>query len=352
MVRLCAPTTEEQELHLRQAEQGIIAARSLTQQLIGFADGGIPSRQINDLTALIRESMEITLGDSTIKAACTIASDLRPVDVDEDQFRQVLRALILNAREASFPGSTVHLDARNITLTEHAAPGPVSSDYLRIQISDQGSGMSADVLPKIFDPYFSTKQRGTQKGMGLGLALSRTIIQKHRGKIYVDSEPNRGTIVTIHLPVARTTMPRPLATPRVSTKTKARLLVMDDEEMLRDTIAMTLRQLGYNVDTAADGSEAVTRYDRAAAEGQPFDAVILDLSVRGGMGGSEAMKALQARDPLVRAALMTGYTNNDAFREHMLHGFKGALAKPFSIEALHTLVADLLQSPHTGFIPV
>lgn len=345
MVSLCAPTTAEQKLHLRQAEQSVIAGKALTQQFIAFAGGGVPSRQINDLSSLLRESLDVALHDSAIKGECVIAANLWAVDVDEDQFREVLRGLILNAREASAPGGIVHLDARNVRLEQHFGSDLPAGDYLRIQISDQGAGMTADILPKIFDPYFSTKQRGTQKGMGLGLTLSRTIIQKHRGSIAIESAPNRGTIVTCHLPVALTTASSSVATPRLRTAANARILVMDDEEMLRDTMALTLRQFGYDVEVAADGGEAVTRYERAAAEGHPFGVVILDLSVRGGMGGSEAMKQLQGRDPSVCAALMTGYTKDDAFRQHLRHGFKGALAKPFSAESLHALVTDLLRPP-------
>lgn len=345
MVGLDQPTTPDQQLHLRQARQAILAAKALTQQLIAFADGGVPSRQITDLAALLHESLDATLDGSSLHHESGIAADLWPVDVDEEQLSQVIRGLVLNAREATDAGGRVQLHADNVVFA-HPFNDLPAGEYLRIQIADNGTGIPANILPRIFDPYFSTKQRGSQKGMGLGLTLAQTIIRKHRGAISIDSNPGRGTTVTLHLPANRGTQVRPAQRAATPTGARPRVLVMDDEEILRETMALTLQQMGYDVDVAADGSDAVAAYERARQTARPFAVVLLDLTVRGGMGGSEAMRQLQALDPSVSAALMTGYTHESTFREYARHGFKGALAKPFSADALRDLLAQIVSTPN------
>ena len=343
MIGLCEATTAQQEFHIQQAKQTIDAARALTQQFIAFADGGIPSRRISDVRAPVREAFGIALSGSALRGECEIASDLWPVEVDETQFGQLIRSLALNAREASAPGSRVRLFARNFIADEKSVPDLPAGDYVRFQIVDEGAGIPGSILPKIFDPYFSTKQRGNQKGMGLGLSICRTIVQKHHGRIAVESLPGHGTIVTFYLPASSRTSARhhPESPARVS---KPRILVMDDEQLFRDALEMALRQLGYDVQAVADGAQAVVAYREAAAAGRPFDALMLDLTVRGGLGGADALRQLRAGDASVRAILMSGYTQESAFRDYRSLGFSGALAKPFSADALQQALTAMLPS--------
>ncbi len=202
MVSLCDPTTSEQEHYLQQARQTINTAKSLTQQLITFSDGGSSTRRVVDLNNVIHQSVDLTLSDSAIYGECALAPNLWPVEVDEEQIGQVLRGLILNAREATSAGGHVRVQAENVVLDATSVAELSPGDYLRISIIDDGTGISAAILPKIFDPYFSTKQRGVQKGMGLGLTLCRTIIQKHGGAIAIESPPGQGTTVTCYLPAS------------------------------------------------------------------------------------------------------------------------------------------------------
>jgi CheY-like chemotaxis protein len=256
----------------------------------------------------------------------------------------VLRNVLLNARDATPAKGSVRLRADNVVLEAPPATDCSSGDYLRITITDSGSGISADVLPRIFDPYFSTKQRGTQKGMGLGLTICRTIIRKHGGAIAVQSTPGDGTRVVIYLPALRQSASVSLPTASKVSASSPRVLVMDDEELFLEIMDSTLRELGYQVELAADGNKAVKLYEQASREGRPFAIVLLDLTVRGGMGGSQTIKLLRERDPAVRAVLMTGYSHEATFRDYADHGFKAALAKPFSAGVLRVTLADVLQA--------
>ncbi|WP_158305414.1 two-component system sensor histidine kinase NtrB [Opitutus terrae] len=202
-LRYSGPISPAQASQLGEARQAIQAAGALTRQLIAFAEGGAPSRRIHDVCPLLRDSLETSLRGSDLVAESVIAPDLWEVDADEDQLRQVIRGLVLNAREASHPGATVRLRADNHTLAAATETGQPAGDYLRIRIEDDGVGIPAESLPKIFDPYFSTKQRGTQKGMGLGLTICRTIVRKHGGAIAVESLVGHGTVVTVDLPAQR-----------------------------------------------------------------------------------------------------------------------------------------------------
>ena len=342
-VAMCDSTTAQQANHLNQARQTVHSARALTHQLITFAEGGAPVRRITDLRGLLAQSLDVALKGSSIRGECVLASDLWSAEVDEGQIGQVLRNLVLNAREATPAEGSIRLQADNVVLA--TAPGPDCSpgEYLRIIVTDSGSGIPADVLPRIFDPYFSTKQRGTQKGMGLGLTICRTVIRKHGGAIAVQSTLAGGTTVVCYLPATRLSanVSRPVA-PEMP-KPSPRILVMDDEELFLEIMDCMLRGLGYQVELAADGDKAIALYEQAAQEGRPFAMVLLDLTVRGGMGGTKTIKLLRERDPAVRAVLMTGYSQEQAFRNHAEHGFKAALEKPFTAETLRNTLADVLQ---------
>jgi two-component system, cell cycle sensor histidine kinase and response regulator CckA len=342
MVSVCDATTAAQEQYLGQARQAVHAAKAITQQLLTFAEGGAAARQVTNLKDLLQQSFTLALRGSASHGECVIAPDLWPAEVDEAQIAQVVRGLTLNAREAIAPGGNVRMHAENVVLNGTPSELP-PGDYLRISIADDGPGIPPDILPKIFDPYFSTKLRGSQKGMGLGLTICRTVIQKHSGSITIDSRPDRGTTVVCHLPAVRNA-PVPATKPAVKAELPVvpRILVMDDEQLFRDIMAQTVRQLGYDVDVAKDGEEAIALYEQAAKAGRPFAAVALDLTVRGGMGGSQTLKVLQVRDSAVRAILMTGYSREQTFRDYLLHGFKAALAKPFSAETLRATLAEVL----------
>lgn len=320
------------------AEKAAQAARSLTQQLITFAQGGVAVVRTIGVDALLRESAALALSGSAVRSEFALAPDLWPVEVDEGQIGQVIRNLVLNAREAMPQGGVITLRGENVVLKAGEVSGLPAGDYVRLSVVDQGEGIAPEVLSRIFDPYFSTKRRGTQKGMGLGLTICHSVVQKHGGAITVESTPGRGTAFHIHLAAAGRSGPTPAAAVRtagpVASGRTGRILVMDDESTIRETVGETLTKLGHTVELTSDGQAAVALFAQAQAQERPFDAVILDLTIPGGMGGLETLRALQALDPAVQAIVMSGYTNDKVMHDHAAAGFKAALAKPFNAEML------------------
>ena len=286
---------EKWALYLEEARKSCSSARSLTAQLVTFARGGAPVRKAMLLAGLIHESVRPALSGSNVRCEFRLAEDLWAADVDTGQIEQVIRGVVLNAREAMPQGGVVLVRAENVVLDSRDQPSLAAGEYIRLSITDQGTGIAKDVLPKIFDPYFSTKHRGEQKGMGLGLTICHAIVQKHGGAIAVKSEVGVGSTFDIYLPAGG----------KVSTGEKAstpagvpqhglrhgRVLVMDDEEGVRRGLSLTLRVLGHEVELAGDGQAAIEAFKKAKGLGRQFDVVILDLTVRHGMGGQETIQA-------------------------------------------------------------
>ncbi len=346
LIRFSGATNERQKQFLAQSLSIVHSAQSLTQKLLTFTEGGVDDRKVIGLQSLLQEAMDIALSGSAIRGETLISSDLHPASVDEAQISQVVRNLVLNACESMPNGGTVRLSAENQRVSG-GSPGDElpAGDYLRISVTDEGAGIAEDVLPKVFDPYFSTKKRGHEKGMGLGLTICRTIIKKHGGSMTVDSVPGQGTTVCCHLPAVPAALHVSVGSTAPVPKRAAsgqRILVMDDEASLLEMVSQTLLFLGYAVETARDGEEAVSLYQRALANGTPFAAVLLDLTVRGGMGGAETIQRMLADDPDVRGVLMTGYDQAQTFRDYANHGFKYALSKPFSMDRLRAALAEVI----------
>ncbi len=335
-------TVDEMRESIEEIERSVLAAKSLTQQLITFARGGASVRQPTDLGKLLRESFSLVLSGSSVRSEVFVAPELSLAEVDGGQIGQVIRNLVLNAREAMPKGGVVTLRASNVVLGQGTAALP-PGDYVQIEVADQGTGIPPEVLPKIFDPYFSTKMRGTDKGMGLGLTICHSVVKKHAGAITVASSPT-GTTFHVYLP----------ASPRRNLDTKAnqdddrgwrgRVLIMDDEPTMRTVMARMLRQMGCEVGLAADGESAMELYRKARQDGRRFDVVILDLTVRGAMGGKEAARALLASNPSARIVVMSGHSEDEVMRDYPRHGFRGALAKPFDRATLLDVLERVAES--------
>ena len=330
--------------YLADAKKSALMTRSLTAQLLTFAEGGAPVRKAIFLAGLIQESVWLALSGSKLRCEFSLAEDLWPAEVDEAQMGQVIRSMVLNAREAMPPGGMVRVRAENAVLgaTEH--PPLPSGDYVKISIADQGTGISQDVLPKIFDPYFSTKQRGDRKGMGLGLTICHSIIQKHEGTITVESAVGNGTTFDIYLPAVQKLSDEMKTPPPAGAPRNGRVLVMDDEEGVREIVGLTLSGMGHTVELARDGQMAVEAYKTAVLQGRGFDAVILDLTIREGMGGRETLQELLKLDPRVKAIAMSGYALDPVILEPERHGFKGVLRKPFDVGKLQENLARVMNN--------
>ena len=338
-----APPEGKLACRLEEARQAALTSRGLTQQLITFAQGDTPLRKPTALPGLIQTSVRPALSGSRVRCELSLAGDLSWVEADEGQIGQVLRNLVLNAREAMPGGGTITVRAANARLGPQDVPGLAPGDYVRLSIADQGCGIPQEMLPRIFDPYFSTKQRGDQKGMGLGLTICHAILHKHQGAITVTSRVGTGSTFDLYLPAARKPVDQEPAPPPDRLLQPARILVMDDEEALREIVGISLRQMGHEVELVEDGRRAVEAYRRARDQGRPFDAVLLDLTVRGGIGGAEAVHSLLQLDPSVKAIVMSGYANDPVLQEPERHGFKGAMPKPFNVRKLQEILSQVLR---------
>jgi PAS domain S-box-containing protein len=336
------PPGEELANVLEQAKQAARTSGGLIQQLLIFASGGAPIRKPTRLAELIEASVRLAVGGSRLRCDFSLAEDLWPTEVDPGQTGQVFRNLALNAREAMPEGGTISVRAENVVLGPHEHPSLPPGDYVRVSITDRGGGISKDVLPRIFDPYFSTKLRGAQKGMGLGLAICHAVIQRHGGAIAVQSEPGVGTTFHLLLPASRKPLQPEKASVPAGVLRHERILVMDDEEEGRKLVRSLLRQMGHEVELVEDGHGALVAYGSAKGLGHPFDAVILALTVRGGVGGAEAIRELLKVDPAVKAIVMSGFANEPAMLEPECYGFKDVLTKPFDRYSLQKVLARVL----------
>ena len=309
----------------------------LSSQLLTFAKGGAPVRRLVSVAKLVKDAVELARAGAQTSMEVRIAEDLHSAEVDPGQIGQVLHNILLNARQAMPEGGIIEVHAENAV----AGDAPGADARVRISIRDYGCGIAADVLPRIFDPYFTTKPGAS----GLGLATAYAIIAKHGGGISVASRPGHGTVFAIDLPASHeTAAPEApmVAAPHTGTE---RLLVMDDEEAIRKLLERVLVSLGYEVRAAGDGAEAIALYESARASGSGFDAVLLDLTVRGGMGGIEAAAKLKEMDPSVKLIVSSGYSDAPVMADFRKFNFDDAIPKPWTAAEVgkvfrRVLVAD------------
>lgn len=334
-------TSPEDALHdrLAGAESACLRARNLTYQLLTFSRGGTPIKETVSLPELIRCSTEFALTGSNVRSEISISDDLPPVKADAGQINQVLHNLILNAVEA-MPGSggiiTISADCVRIQKND---PVPLTEGaYVRIAVQDRGIGVPKEQIEKIFDPYFTTKRWGS----GLGLATSYSIIKNHGGHITVESEPGEGTTFRFYLPACQPSPAKIQEAEGSPIHGKGTILVMDDEELVRSVAGEMLKKLGYDVVFAVDGNEAIDLYRKAHESGNRFDAIILDLTIPGGMGGKETIGKIRELDDKVRAIVSSGYSENPLMSEYGRHGFKGVLSKPYDVRQMSRVLYDVL----------
>ncbi len=337
MLRTDDPSPPERAEMVVEAEAAARRAQALTRQLLTFARGGAPVKAVLDPGPLVREAAVFATRGAAGTCQLEIPEGLWPVEADGSQLAQVVHNLVLNAFEAH-PAGVVTVTLANEVRAPPAVPeGPC----LLLRVSDQGPGIPADRLSRIFDPFYSTKQRGS----GLGLAVTHSIVARHGGQVEVRSAEGQGTTFDVWLPAApdRTVSgaAAPAATPAKPPGPRRRVLVMDDEEHIRRLAQRVFGAVGCEVEVAAEGNEAVSRWRSARDAGRPFDLVVLDLTVPGGMGGLETLGALRSLDPAVLAVVTSGYSSAPVMAEHQAHGFAAALAKPWSAEQARRLVDEV-----------
>jgi PAS domain S-box-containing protein len=324
---------------LTEAEKACLQAQSLSRQLLTFAKGGAPIKELVSVEKLITESGSFACSGSQVRCEFTFnPSKLWKVEADPGQIGQVFQNLIINAIQAMPVGGTIWAQGENLVLGAGSDLPLGAGRYIKISIKDQGVGIPADYLPKIFDPYFTTKQMGS----GLGLATSYSIIKNHHGHISVESVLEIGTTFNIYLPASARKIIQQPQKDRELLYGKGKILVMDDEAIVREVLGKMLLALGYEVKFAEDGAGAIEFFSQSEESGDPFAAVILDLTVPGGMGGKEAMARLRKIDPQVKAIVSSGYSDDPIMADCQKYGFAAVIAKPYRISGLGKVLNNVL----------
>jgi PAS domain S-box-containing protein len=327
---------------LEEAEKALHMAVKLTNQLLTFSKGGKPLKKTIDILTVIENAAKFALSGSRSGYHLVVADGLWQVEADEGQIGQVIQNIVLNADQAMPAGGQVMVTARNIQIPGPGLPqGLKNGRYVEIAIRDTGIGISQQYLGRIFDPYFTTKE----KGSGLGLATSYSIIKNHNGIIDVRSEVDKGSTFLLYLPARPAAKKEARAMPAIAAPGRTgRVLVMDDEPVIRDIACELIRALGHNAEFASQGKEAIKKYQEAQQSGRPFDIVILDLTVRGGMGGVETLQKLLEVDTRVKAVVSSGYSNDTVTAGFWKQGFKAFLKKPYNVDELENVLNRLLNS--------
>jgi signal transduction histidine kinase/DNA-binding response OmpR family regulator len=331
---------EEVHSRLEQMERASLRARDLTQQLITFAQGGAPVKRAGSLPELIEEAATFVLRGSRARPKFLFPKDLWAVEFDPGQIAQVVQNLVINADQAMPEGGVISLIGENVTTTESYRLPLKPGRYVRITVADQGCGIPRENLSKIFDPFFSTKRNGA----GFGLSTSYSIIKNHGGYLTVESIVGAGTRFFFFLP-ALAVRSRAEAPPEPEEKLfrgQGRILVMDDDPMLQEVYERLLRRLGYTPVIVADGEQALEAYGRARAAGEPFAAVIVDLTIPGGLGGKETIRRLLALDPEAVAIISSGYSKDPVMARYEEYGFKDVVEKPFTAQRLSEVLRRVL----------
>ena len=329
---------------LTNAEDIAFQAKELTVQLLTFAKGSTPHKKVTNIGDLLKNSINFMSRGSKVRCDFQIQADLMNVEVDESQINQVVSNLVINSIQAMPEGGTIFVSADNVTLYGKKLP-LAPGKYVRIVFTDTGSGIDEPHISKIFDPYFTTKP----KGNGLGLASVYSIIKNHNGLITVESRLNEGASFEIYLPASLQQVPE-VGAEAVIEKDKQRkyngkILIMDDEELIRSITTQLLSHLGFDVQTSSDGREAVEIYKKAMQDGVAFDVIITDLTVPGGMGGIETIENILKIDPNVKAIAASGYFSGQSKLDNVQElGFREYISKPFKINELTRIIQKLIDS--------
>ena len=323
--------------NLTEVEEASQRATDLTHQLLAFSKGGAPVKKAASIAELIRDSATFTTRGSNVRCVFDIAEPIWDAEVDIGQMSQVIQNLVLNADQAMPHGGTVRIAAANMELSDDADLPLAPGRYIRVSVIDHGEGIPRDRLPRIFDPYYTTKEEGS----GLGLATAYAVTKNHDGHITVDSTPGKGTVFTVYMPATSEPADERQQADAGVIHGHGRVLVLDDEASIRRLAAELLGKLGYQAELVEDGRDAVRCYAAALDSDDPFDAVIMDLTVPGGKGGREAVRELLAIDPRARVIVSSGYSDDPVMADYRRYGFVGVVAKPYDIRELSRALGEI-----------
>ncbi|MGE5370345.1 MAG: PAS domain S-box protein [Solirubrobacterales bacterium] len=333
--------------YLQEIQKAVVQAKRLTQQLLTFARGGAPIKKTLSLTDLLESSLSFSLSGSNVRCVKRFASNLWPVEVDEGQINQVINNLVINAIQAMPNGGTVWITAENMENEPGGGlPQLSNGHYIHVSIQDEGMGIPEEHLPRIFDPYYTTKATGS----GLGLATAYSIIRNHNGCISVDSLWRVGTTFHLYLPACTYSVPDQKPDAETIMSGHGRILVMDDDKEVGRTVVKMLRSIGFEADHVLDGRDAIDSYQKSLHSGQAYDLIMLDLTVPGGMGGIETMQHLLRLDPNTLAVISSGYYDEAVMSEFREWGFRGIVPKPYDLKELSDTLSQVLETRDARFV--
>ena len=345
------PETETSK-NLIEAQEACIKIKELISQLMTFSQGGDPVKEISSIGDVVNDAVTSSLRGFHVQQEIFIPESIRQVDIDKTQIKRVVRNIVTNAREAMGENGKLKVSCENIDITGKGYLTLIQGKYIKISFEDQGCGIPKENLKKIFDPYFSTKPMGIDKGQGLGLALSYSIIEKHGGLIDIKSELKIGSTFSVYLPKTVSAKvsdlqesvkkPETLKSIKQLATGKIKILLMDDERAIRKFMDRMLNKLGYDVKTCTEGNEAVQIYKKAMESKEPFDTVILDLTNKIGLGGQEAMRRLLEIDPNTKGIAITGYSSDPVVSNYRAYGFSGFLTKPATKDELDKVISEVV----------
>lgn len=338
IAREFADSPDKLKSYLEKAMRSLHRARDLTERLLTFAKGDTPSRKLCSVASLLKDSVSLCLAGQTAKARLVFGKDLASCAIDAAQIGRVINNLLMNAVQAMPGGGTVTIKANNTTIEPDSALLPGGGNYVKVVIRDSGKGIPASIIEKVFDPFFTTKQKGT----GLGLSICQSIIKKHDGQITITSREGKGTEVTLYLPASHEFLNEQGDAPGKLCKGYGKILIMDDEDFVLDIATQMLQGLGYSVETARHGEEAITKYSNALDEKLPFDAVILDLTIQGGLGGTKTCARLHDIHATVKIIASSGYSNDPVMANPEHYGFVDILKKPYIADGLANVLTKTI----------
>jgi|GEM_PF-3066524 len=352
--KLCLPEDDEElKEYIETAEEATWRAKELTQQLLTLSKGGEPVRKVSGIRDPVQEAVEMALRGSNVHCEFTFADDLYPVVIDDDQIRQVVKNMVINANQAMPDGGSIRVEGVNLDLEERSGLPLESGAYVRININDEGEGIPREQQKKVFDPYYTTKESSS----GLGLFVAYSIISKHDGFLTVDSEPGEGATFSIYLPAAEGEIVEEAESDNRTSEEEisqgngesledeqGNILAMDDEDGVRMILEDMLSTLGYDITTATNGEEAIEYYRQALEQGHKFDAVVLDLTIQGGMGGKETIEHLREIDPNVKAIVSSGYSNDPIMANYKEYGFRDRVPKPYKLDEMRRTIHRIVHS--------
>ena len=329
---------------LDRTQEACLKSSRLTKQLLTFSRGGAPIKKAASMEETLAETSIFTLRGSNVRCEVHIDDGLWTVEMDEGQISQVIQNLVMNAAQSMPGGGVVTVCAENVEIDPEKCPLPLDAGrHVKVSVRDRGPGIPEANVSRVFDPYFTTKE----KGSGLGLAIAYSIINKHSGHITVESTGAEGATVAFYLPASGAIVPSVAHKSGIVEKGCENILLMDDDDLIRVTLEDLFNELGYTVTAVDCGEAAIVEYKKAFDEGHPFDAVILDLTVPGGLGGVETLKRLREINPGVKAIVGSGYANDPVMANHQEYGFHAIFSKPFNVIELSNTLKCVLNQDST-----